>query len=55
MVVLARNPLADLANLKSVIMTVKRGRAIQRKNFVPLVKNDITDLLCRPAGFSYEP
>ncbi|WP_413626505.1 amidohydrolase family protein [Luteibacter sp. Lutesp34] len=43
MVVLARNPLADLKNLKSVLMTVKRGRVYVRTAFVPLVKEDITD------------
>jgi len=43
LVVLARNPLDDLANLKSVVMTVKRGRAFERRAFVPLVPADITD------------
>lgn len=44
MVVLARNPLDDLQNLKSVVTTIKRGRAFDRSAFVPLVKDDITDL-----------
>lgn len=43
MVVLARNPLADLKNLRSVLMTVKRGRIYMRSAFVPLTKDDITD------------
>ena len=43
MVVLARNPLADLKNLRSVLMTVKRGRIYTRSAFVPLTKDDITD------------
>ena len=43
MVVLARDPLADLSNLKSVIMTVKRGRVFQRTAFAPLTEGDITD------------
>jgi len=43
MVVLTRNPLADLKNLRSVLMTVKRGRVYARSAFVPLVKDDITD------------
>lgn len=43
MVVLARNPLADLKNLRSVLMTVKRGRIYTRNAFVPLTKDDITD------------
>ncbi len=44
MVVLARNPVEKLANLKSVMMTVKRGRVFERQAFVPLVADDITDL-----------
>jgi hypothetical protein len=43
-VVLARNPLANLANLKSVVVTVKRGVVFERRRFVPLVAGDITDL-----------
>jgi imidazolonepropionase-like amidohydrolase len=43
MVVLARNPLTDLNNLKSVVLTVKRGRPFERAAFVPLVEGDITD------------
>lgn len=43
MVVLSRDPLADLNNLKSVVMTVKRGRAFARHAFVPLDEADITD------------
>ena len=42
-VVLARDPLADLNNLKSVTMTVKRGRVFERSAFVPLSEADITD------------
>ncbi len=42
-VVLARNPLDDLANLKSVVWTVKRGRRFERRAFVPLTPGDITD------------
>jgi imidazolonepropionase-like amidohydrolase len=44
MVVLMRNPLDDLVNLKSVVMTVKRGRVFERRGFVPLKAADITDL-----------
>lgn len=44
MVVLARNPLTSLDNLKSVLMTVKRGRIFKRNAFIPLRKEDITDL-----------
>ena len=43
MVALARNPLVDLKNLRSVLMTVKRGRVFARSAFVPLTKGDITD------------
>ena len=43
LVVLARDPLETLDNLKSVVMTVKRGRAFQRGDFVPLREGDITD------------
>ena len=43
MVMLTRRPLADLKNLRSVLMTVKRGRVYARSAFVPLVKDDITD------------
>jgi imidazolonepropionase-like amidohydrolase len=43
MVVLARDPLADLKNLQSVVMTVKRGRIFDRSSFVPLQPGDITD------------
>lgn len=43
MVVLQKNPLADIANLKTVVFTVKRGRVFQRKDFVPLKNGDVTD------------
>ncbi len=43
MVVLARNPLLDLGNLKSTVMTVKRGRIFERSAFVPLQPGDVTD------------
>lgn len=43
MVVLARDPMADLNNLKSIIMTIKRGRRFERTAFDPLTKDDITD------------
>jgi imidazolonepropionase-like amidohydrolase len=33
MVVLARDPLADIANMRSVVLTVKRGRAYSRSEF----------------------
>ncbi len=43
MVVLARNPLTDPNNLRSVTMTIKRGRIFDRSTFVPLQPGDITD------------
>jgi imidazolonepropionase-like amidohydrolase len=43
MVILARDPVADLSNLKSVVVTVKRGRVFQRTAFTPLTEGDITD------------
>ena len=43
MIVLQRNPLDDLGNLKSLVMTVKRGREYPRQAFVPLTAGDITD------------
>jgi imidazolonepropionase-like amidohydrolase len=43
MVILARNPLEDLANLRSVVATIKRGRAFDRSAFRPLAADDITD------------
>lgn len=43
MVILARDPLANLENLKSVISTMKRGRMFERTAFVPLNQDDITD------------
>jgi imidazolonepropionase-like amidohydrolase len=43
MVVLARDPLIDLNNLKSIVMTIKRGRLFERTAFVSLKEGDITD------------
>lgn len=43
MVVLTSNPLDSVDNLKSIVMTVKRGRAFKRTDFVPLEAGDVTD------------
>jgi imidazolonepropionase-like amidohydrolase len=43
MVVLNRNPLEDIGNLRSTEMTVKRGTSFVRSDFVPLAKGDIED------------
>lgn len=42
-VVLSRYPEADLANLRSVELTVKGGRIFERNAYVPLRETDITD------------
>lgn len=41
MVVLARDPLADIGNMRSVVMTVKRGRAYGREDFKPVTAEEL--------------
>lgn len=43
MIVLSKDPLASIENLKTVVMTIKRGRVFLRADFVPLREDDITD------------
>jgi imidazolonepropionase-like amidohydrolase len=43
MIVLTRNPLDDIENLKSIQMTVRRGRIYRRADFTPLREGDVTD------------
>ena len=43
LIVVARNPLDDIENLKSLELTVKRGRPYPRAEFKPLSKGDIED------------
>jgi len=43
LIVLTRDPLADLENLKSLELTIKRGREYRRADFRPLVKEDLED------------
>lgn len=43
MIVLEKNPLSTIDNLKSIVMTVKRGRIFPRGDFRPLEVDDITD------------
>ncbi|MDY0745672.1 amidohydrolase family protein [Paucibacter sp. R3-3] len=43
LVVLTSDPLASIDNLKSIEMTVKRGRRFERRDFVPLREGDIID------------
>lgn len=42
-IVLATDPLLTLDNLKSVVMTAKRGRILSRSEFALLQTEDITD------------
>jgi len=44
MVVLEKDPRASIANLETIVMTIKRGRAFPRGDFVPLVDADVVDL-----------
>ncbi len=37
---LAKDPLADIANVKSVTLTVKRGREFPRSAFRPITKEE---------------
>ena len=41
MVVLTRNPLTDIANMRSVAMTVKRGRVYRREDFKPVTAEEL--------------
>ncbi len=43
LIVLTRDPTADIENLKSLELTIKRGRAYARSAFKPLAKGDIED------------
>ncbi len=40
-VVLARDPLADIANIRTIEMTVKRGHAWPRKDYAPVTKAEL--------------
>ncbi|WP_236626849.1 amidohydrolase family protein [Sphingomonas sp. MM-1] len=42
-VVLARNPLENIRNIDSIVMTVKRGHAFPRTDFKPLTKDELGD------------
>lgn len=44
MIVLERNPLLTIDNLKTLAMTIKRGRVFARGDFVPLQDDDVVDL-----------
>lgn len=43
LIVLARDPTADLAHLKTLELTVKRGREYRRADFVPLTQAEMAD------------
>jgi cytosine/adenosine deaminase-related metal-dependent hydrolase len=43
MIVLARDPLADIENLKSLETTIKRGRAYPRADFRPPTEDELKD------------
>ncbi len=43
MIVLTRDPLADIENLKSLELTLKRGRTYPRADFKPLTAADLKD------------
>jgi imidazolonepropionase-like amidohydrolase len=42
-VVLAKDPLADIENIRSVMLTVKRGRPFQRADYKPLTQEEMGD------------
>jgi cytosine/adenosine deaminase-related metal-dependent hydrolase len=43
LVVLARDPIADIANLRSVVLTVKRGRVFERRDYRPITREEAPD------------
>jgi imidazolonepropionase-like amidohydrolase len=43
LIVLAKDPLADIENLKSLELTIKRGRTYPRADFKPLSEQDLKD------------
>ena len=44
MIVLQNDPFLTIDNLKSLVMTIKRGRVFAREDFVPLQDDDVVDL-----------
>jgi hypothetical protein len=36
----AKNPLGDIDNLKTVVMTVKRGKLYRRSDYRPIAKDE---------------
>lgn len=43
LLVLARDPVADIANLRAIVMTVKRGREFARADYVPISDEEAGD------------
>jgi imidazolonepropionase-like amidohydrolase len=43
LIVLSRNPIENIENLKTVEMTVRRGRIYRRTDFIPLQNGDVED------------
>ena len=42
-IVLAKDPREDIANLRSIVMTVKRGRVFRRADYEPLTREEISE------------
>jgi cytosine/adenosine deaminase-related metal-dependent hydrolase len=42
-VILARDPTADIFNLRSVLFTVKRGRMFDRRDYRPITRQEVPD------------
>ena len=40
---LAKDPLADIANVKSVTLTLKRGQEFPRRDYRPITKDEAKD------------
>ncbi len=43
LVVLSRDPTREIANMRSVVMTVKRGRRLDRENYVPITPEEVAE------------
>jgi imidazolonepropionase-like amidohydrolase len=43
LVVLERDPTADISNLRSVLFTVKRGRRFDRSDYRPIGREEVGD------------
>lgn len=43
MVVLAKNPLEDMNNIRFVVMTVKRGRRLDRADYIPIRRGEVPE------------